>query len=256
MSTGRSSPVPTTASAMASAMALERGPTVDDLGRRRRAVADRLARPGDDRRPDLGRVLGAGVVVGDDDDVGPARGGGAHGGPLAAVAVAAGTEDGDEPPRRRGRRAARAASTASGVWAKSTTQRGPSGAAGRDDLHPARHVGGDGHRGLDLGRREADAQQRERGERGVGDVEVAGQVRDEREGPAGRALRERERAAAVAAALDDPVGAVGALGACVASVVVGHGGLGGQPRAPRRRRRRRPPRGSAAGVKSDALAPK
>ena len=85
---------------------------LDDLRRRPPAA------PGDDRRPDVGRVLVARVVVGDDDEVGQLGGDPTHRLALALVAVAAGAEHHrDAGPRVCARSVSSTARSAPGLCA-------------------------------------------------------------------------------------------------------------------------------------------
>ena len=150
------------------------------------------------RRPDLRRVLGAGVVVGDDDEVGHLGRGRAHGMPLVPVPIAPGTRDAHETARGGGpQRVHRRPDRLGGVG---VVDEGPGGAdpvGRRDRLHPPRHarVGEDG-----AGDRPGIlAEQHERGgrHRRVGDVEGARQARPQVEvdprGPQARSAPGRRR---------------------------------------------------------------
>ena len=70
----------------------------DGFGDRFSAAADldRVRGARENLAADLGGILAARIVVGDDNDIGKARGHGAHFRPLALVTVAAGAEDGDQ----------------------------------------------------------------------------------------------------------------------------------------------------------------
>ena len=139
------------------------------------ALLDHLgaAPPGavEHRGPDRRRLLGAGVVVGDDDEVGEPGRDLAHDRPLAGVAVTAGPEDDQQPAA--GERPQGLEGGLDGIRLVGVVDDDRERLPGVDALEPARHppasrdAGGDGRRvEAGLGAR------RDRGQ-GVRDVEVA-----------------------------------------------------------------------------------
>ena len=155
----------------------DRGPAVADLQDLGAAAAGSgrgrpAPRTGQHLRPDLRRLLGPGIVVGDDQQVGPGRGLGAHHRSLAGVPVAAGADHHDQPagqavPDRVQHRGQR------GRFVR-VVDHGHEVLTGVDPLHPAGHdhpgqrVGGLLHvpaERIDAGHRQGR----------VGDVERAGQ---------------------------------------------------------------------------------
>ena len=125
------------------------------------------------RGPDGRRVLGTGVVVGDDQDVGEPAGDLAHQRALPGVAVAARADHDDQPPL--GERAERTERGLHGVGLVGVVDDHDEVLAGLDPLQPAGDAGAGGHARDQGGRVVAGLGGAGDGGERVGDVEVAGQ---------------------------------------------------------------------------------